>query len=677
MIKKSVVFLLIIVNTCFAQTDSLEINNVVLPSFQLDAFQFKTEWIKSASNVELIDSSYLDQGHQLSPQTSLNSMPGVRFESRGIDGSRRISIRGSSLRSPFGVRNIKMYWNGIPITSPDGSTGMEIFDVLLINNIEVVRGPGANIYGAGMGGVLLMKSTPTQKSISYSSTIGSRGTHKESVMFNYKTNKWKVKLGVINSYTEGYRAQEYNNKQQLFLAGSYMITKNQEVNIFFNTYKGEWGLPGALDSLQITENPQQAVKYAKDNNTRVERKRLRIGLGHTLNLKALEISNSFYWNTTVKENPYGTSLFFNGFKQEEGNGIGGRSTIHWKKQINQLQLGIVLGGEYQFDENLVDEYKLKDAQKQELKNSINTSAISYLGFLDTRINYKGWLLTVGASYNQLTYKRLNNSANLKEESNAFEPILVPRIGLLKNISSSVSFLTSYFKGYSPPTVWDLGVTDTLLNSVLQPEIGENIELGIKFKHKEKIKSSITFFQLNTKNAIVSKQLSNSNFEFTNAGFTQQVGIEYLIQSNFKFKEWKFWNSFAYTFSNYKFKEYEDGGNDYSSNYFSGIPNHRIVTNASITSPYGVYLTGNLTYEGEVYLDNGNTSTTPNYYIVSSKLGFEKKVGKKLSLDIYAFGENLTNTIYSSFLQLNGFSGKFYNPSATRSFYGGITLTLQL
>jgi len=680
MVKKLLSFLLILINTCFAQTDSLvkpSSAEVALPSFQVEAYQFKKDWIQSPSNVEVVDSSYLKQQHQLSPQVTLNSIPGVRFESRGIDGSRRISIRGSSLRSPFGVRNIKMYWNGIPITSPDGSTGMEILDVTLINTIEVVRGPGANIYGAGMGGVLLVKSIPTQKSISYSSTIGSWGTHKESVLFNYVAKKWKIKLGAINSNTNGYREQEFNSKQQYSLTGSYSITQNQQVNVLLNAYKGKWGLPGALDSSQVFDNPQQAVKYAKDNDTRVERNRLRIGAGHTWNLKALEITNSLYWNTTTKENPYGTSAFFNGYKDEEGSGIGGRSTIHWKKQINQLQVGIVIGGEYQFDKNLVDEYELKDAQKDVLKYSINTDAISYIGFLDTRINYKGWALTIGGSYNQLTYQILNNTIGVGEMTNSFDPIVVPRVGMLKNISNSFSVLASYSKGYSPPTVWDLGITDTLINNVLQPEIGESIEAGIKFKHREKIKSSITIFQLNTQNAIVSKQLPSSIFEFSNAGFTQQIGIEYLLQLNLEVNKWKLWSSFAYTFSEYKFKEYENEGNDYSNNDFSGIPDHRVVVSSSIKSPYGIYLSGNMTYEGQTYLNNQNKSTVSPYYVVSSKLGFEKIIVKKLELNVYVLAENLTNTVYSSFLQLNGFRGRFYNPSPTRSFYGGITLTLHL
>ena len=47
--------------------------------------------------------------------------PGVRMEERS-PGSYRLNIRGSSIRSPFGVRDVKIYYNEIPLTDPGGNT---------------------------------------------------------------------------------------------------------------------------------------------------------------------------------------------------------------------------------------------------------------------------------------------------------------------------------------------------------------------------------------------------------------------------------------------------------------------------------------------------------------------------------------------------------------------------
>src|SRR5690606_28474974 len=52
---------------------------------------------------------------------AVNTVAGVKMDERS-PGSYRLSIRGNLLRSPFGVRNVKVYWNGIPFTDASGTT---------------------------------------------------------------------------------------------------------------------------------------------------------------------------------------------------------------------------------------------------------------------------------------------------------------------------------------------------------------------------------------------------------------------------------------------------------------------------------------------------------------------------------------------------------------------------
>ncbi|MCH5683602.1 TonB-dependent receptor plug domain-containing protein [Niabella sp. W65] len=67
-------------------------------------------------------------------------------------GSYRINMRGSSLRSPFGVRNVKVYWNDIPLTDPGGNT---YFNQLAFNNFNTItleKSTSSTVYGSGTGG---------------------------------------------------------------------------------------------------------------------------------------------------------------------------------------------------------------------------------------------------------------------------------------------------------------------------------------------------------------------------------------------------------------------------------------------------------------------------------------------------------------------------------------------
>lgn len=658
-----------------AQSDS--VSSQQLSSITIQAYHLKLPWIEAPTASSIVDSSLLASGHQLSPSDALNTIAGVQFESRGVDGSRRISIRGSSLRSPFGVRNVKFYWNGIPITSPDGSTGLEILDTRIVDQIEVVKGPGAITYGSGMGGVLLASTTFTHNRIQIGSTIGSWGTIRHQAIAEVSRKKFGLKFGVIAGKTDGYREQEFNNKWQLFLLGKYRINRYHQLDWVANVYNGNWGLPGAIDSLQQAENSQQAVPFAKENNTHVQRNRIRAGLSYQFHKKKVEFQTSLYGNTTSKENPFGTSPFFNGYKDESGFGIGGRSTWSWNGRIGKVQVKPIVGIEYQFDQNDLIEFPIKDQSQP--TSAIQTTSSSVIGFFDLRTSYNGWLLTLGVSNNRITYRQhsFGDSSINQPEVNGerdFRPFFAPRISLLKTLTPSLSVFGIYSKGYNPPTVWDLEIENNALNQHLQPEVGTNFELGFKWILHKKLRLQLNGFHLSTRNAIISQQLASLDFALSNSGITKQNGIELssVFFTSFA-KHWKWDTQFSYTFSDYKFKEYITDGADFSGKRFPGIPNHQLVFQTTIQSPVGVFLSIRAQYQDATFMNSENTSQHPSYILANTKLSYQKRLGR-IGIEVFILCDNLLDSTYSSFIQLNGFGGRFFNPSPTRSYYGSLRLS---
>ena len=104
---------------CHAQEDTAG-SAKTLDSVTVKAFEQQKPAAASAVQVYRIPASS-DFATKTSLTNGLNAIAGVRMEERS-PGSYRINIRGSSLRSPFGVRNIKVYWNDIPVTDPGGNT---------------------------------------------------------------------------------------------------------------------------------------------------------------------------------------------------------------------------------------------------------------------------------------------------------------------------------------------------------------------------------------------------------------------------------------------------------------------------------------------------------------------------------------------------------------------------
>jgi iron complex outermembrane receptor protein len=73
--------------------------------------------------------------------------PGVTFVQGNGPRDVSVSVRGSNNRQTFGVRNIKVYEDGFPVTQPDGLARTDLTDPHAYGSIDVVQGPSSAYYG--------------------------------------------------------------------------------------------------------------------------------------------------------------------------------------------------------------------------------------------------------------------------------------------------------------------------------------------------------------------------------------------------------------------------------------------------------------------------------------------------------------------------------------------------
>jgi len=104
----------------------------VLEPVMVTAFEQQIPIQRSPVAVGVLTRNNADFANKTSLLSGFNTISGVRMEERS-PASYRINIRGSSLRSPFGVRNVKVYWNDIPVTDPGGNT---YFNQFAFNNFS-------------------------------------------------------------------------------------------------------------------------------------------------------------------------------------------------------------------------------------------------------------------------------------------------------------------------------------------------------------------------------------------------------------------------------------------------------------------------------------------------------------------------------------------------------------
>ena len=143
--KKLLIIFLFFYNSVSAQTTS-DIDSVrTLENIIVTAYQQNRSLIDVAAPVSVIGQAQLNRFSNLSILPALNMTLGVSMEERS-PGSYRLNIRGSSLRSPFGVRDVKIYLNDIPLTDPSGNTYLNQLSFYNFNSIEIIKGPSSSLY---------------------------------------------------------------------------------------------------------------------------------------------------------------------------------------------------------------------------------------------------------------------------------------------------------------------------------------------------------------------------------------------------------------------------------------------------------------------------------------------------------------------------------------------------
>src|SRR5665647_1987649 len=192
---------------CLSQTESTD-SVKSLSEVIVKAYEQNRSLIDVAAPVSLTGQIQLNRFGNMNILSALNITPGVSMEERS-PGSYRLNIRGSSLRSPFGVRDVKIYLNEIPLTDPSGNTYLNQLSFYNFNSIEIIKGPASSLYGAGIGGAMLIHTLPANwyKGISLDYTNASFNTN--NINANVKTGDadHENSFNYSHQTSDGYRSQ--------------------------------------------------------------------------------------------------------------------------------------------------------------------------------------------------------------------------------------------------------------------------------------------------------------------------------------------------------------------------------------------------------------------------------------------------------------------------------------
>ncbi|MEW5770978.1 MAG: TonB-dependent receptor [Pseudomonadota bacterium] len=108
----------------------------------------------------------------------LQGIPGVLIDSKNGGFDARLIIRGAGLKAAYGIREIMVLRDGVPLSDPDSFTRLDFVDTQDIERIEVAKGPG-NLFAAGsVGGAvqIISRSVFDESANNLKLGVGTEGT---------------------------------------------------------------------------------------------------------------------------------------------------------------------------------------------------------------------------------------------------------------------------------------------------------------------------------------------------------------------------------------------------------------------------------------------------------------------------------------------------------------------
>ena len=615
---------------------------------------------------------------------AVNITPGVRMEERS-PASYRLNIRGSSIRSPFGVRDVKIYYNEIPLTDPGGNTYLNELSFYNFQNIEIIKGPAGSLYGAGIGGAMLIRTLPAkwQPSATVDVLGGSFKLNAINATVNFGDENHQNSFGYSHQAADGYRQQTNMRRDIASMETLIKASENQTIHAYGFYSDLYYQTPGALTISEYNANPRQARPPAGPNpgavqvNAAVYQKTFLAGFSDEFRLgKGWQNTTSVYGAYTDFKNP-GIRVY----EIRKEPHFGGRSVFQFNHSYGSTELQLNVGAEAQKGFFTTADYKNNFGQSDSLLTNDDVNNWQYMIFAQADLKLPhGWFITAGASFNKsnVAFTRLSVLPPVKQQS-SFDNNIAPRISLLKKLNNQISIYASAAKGFSPPTVSELLKSSGILGINLQPAQGIDYEGGLKgnfFREKLYVEINAFFFHLT--NTIVQRIDSNNVIYSVNAGSTKQNGIESYIayQITGRPQQWinllKIYASYAY--DDFHYQDFKQTSNDFSGKVMPGIPANVFLAGFDFVAKIGLYTNITYTYTDRIALNDANTAWAGSYNLLNARVGWQTQFpSAHLKLNIFGGGDNLFNVKYSLGNDINAAAGRYYNAAPTVNYYAGVSI----
>lgn len=619
---------------------------------------------------------------------ALQEIPGVLIDSKNGGFDARLIIRGAGLKAAYGIREIMVLRDGVPLTDPDSFTRLDFVDTQDIERIEVAKGPG-NLFATGSTGgtiQILSKSVFDERANNLRIGFGNEGTENYHLRYGGMVSDSQA-LALTATYRKMDNDWRYWNKfdtTQTSLKHGLILGSGDMLDSEVSYAEANVQLPGAMDRALfdrfLASGEQTATSEPWKHSGRYSKV---LFLNSRLEMQRgdLTFKPRVYYNTWYHYHPV------TGIINETNDwvwNLGADLEAHWRHAQGTLVGGLTLRQERAPDSR---KYQYRDvttggggritATLSDVKGTLAeiddaTTLLTGVYVQESWRPTPRWIVDIGMRYDVATFEDNNNQfwkydyatgtyvagagqTSLKKTFN----LPAPKLAASYRLTESLNLFAMAAQAGQIPSSSEIGN-----NPSLDAPVARNYEIGLKGRGSD-WQFDTSLYSNPVSNEIV-QQSNGGVTSYVNAGKTDKKGFE--IAGSFGFaRHWQAGGYYAWT--RFKYADFSEPvrvgmitvNMDRAGNYLPFVPQEQYgLFLGWKRGSWRVRLSANSW--GEYWLDNANTEKYPGWeWVTNLSVGYERS-GHSLTLN----ADNLFDKLYAFEVKKDTTGKVTYTAAAPRS-----------
>ena len=648
---------------------------VSLDSISVTATKVSTATKDISQSIAVVDEKTIEDKNILNIQEAIENIPGVNAESSTNSPSPRLIIRGAGLKARYGVREIMVMKDGVPLTDPDSFTRFDFIDMQDVLSVEVQKGPGSINAVNATGGViqLVTKSVFQEDKNRVKIGIGDDGQKNINLKVRGELSENDFISATISAreIENSWRDNNEFDSTQATIKYGHIFQDDSIVESEFSYTESNMNIPGSMTAEEFetfkSTGTQHDTSYqwqhsARDSkifsiNTRYEKEVGDIVYKPRVYFNAWEHFHpvSGIINESDDNKVYGTDLELNYNHNLFGEGAVLVAGVTLKADITKdskkyeyADYIVLPSTSWPFTPYISETLSNNKGDLASTEDSTTTLYGAYLmetfsPTKDITLDFSSRVdkLDFDISGNQITdysYSAKNYVAgiglyNIDKSYTLFSA----KVGAVYKITDNTNAYISVATANQAPTTSELSE-----NQSLDKSTSINYEVGVKTR-AENISYDLALYENIVDDEIIQIRDANGDSIYDNAGKTKKRGLEFnaLYAIN---KQVSVGGSYAY--SDFKFVTFNESvaGSLVSrdGNYLPYIPKNQYSLFATLNLSNGFKSRITTKTWGSYYMDNANTQKYEGYkFVTDLMLGYEHKA-HNIQLNI----RNITNEYYA-------------------------------